>query len=108
MAKQYGLETSTKECLDYEALETEGTHTLPPLHIYTMEEYLDVLIACIEHLDPSICLHRVTGDGPKDILLAPLWSGHKKKVLGTLHHLLATRQTYQGRLFHDSRSTHTL
>lgn len=93
MARQYGIEAPTKECLDYSPV------NLPPLHIYTMEEYLEVLISCMEHLDPSICLHRVTGDGPKDILLTPLWSGHKKLVLGTLHHLLATRQTYQGRLF---------
>ena len=102
MATQYGITEPTKECLTYKA------ETLPDLHIYTMEEYLEVLISCIEHLDPDICLHRVTGDGPKDILLTPLWSGHKKKVLGTLHHLFATKNTYQGRLFHDSRSTHTL
>ena len=105
MATQYGIAEPTKECLTYKA----DTHELlPDLHIYTMEEYLEVLISCIEHLDPDICLHRVTGDGPKDILLTPLWSGHKKLVLGTLHHLMATQSTYQGRLFHDSRSTHTL
>jgi len=102
MADQYGITEPTKECLTYKA------DSLPDLHIYTMEEYLEVLISCIEHLDPDICLHRVTGDGPKDILLTPLWSGHKKLVLGTLHHLMATKNTYQGRLFHDSRSTHPL
>lgn len=122
MAEQYGITEPTKECLTYkagsgvsspqvmanDALADHTSEQLPDLHIYTMEEYLEVLISCIEHLDPSICLHRVTGDGPKDILLAPLWSGHKKLVLGTLHHLMATKNTYQGRLFHDSRSTHTL
>lgn len=110
MAKQYGIDNPTKECLDYVPVRdnTLGNSSLPPLHIYTMEEYLEILISCIEHLAPSICLHRVTGDGPKDILLTPLWSGHKKMVLGTLHHLLATKQTYQGRLFHDPRSTHPL
>lgn len=116
MATQYGIAEPTKECLTYKALTSavggapsdDSTETLPDLRIYTMEEYLEVLISCIEHLDPDICLHRVTGDGPKDILLTPLWSGHKKLVLGTLHHLMATQNTYQGRLFHDSRSTHTL
>ena len=117
MAVQYGITEPTKECLTYKALTNvhtadlpsgEHTEVLPDLHIYTMEEYLEVLISCIEHLDPNICLHRVTGDGPKDILLTPLWSGHKKLVLGSLHHLLATKHTYQGRLFHDSRSTHYL
>ncbi len=116
MALSYGIEAKTTQCLDYvpakdypsqvdshsfaeQISSREHSANLPTLHIYSMEEYLDVLISCIEHLDPSICLHRVTGDGPKDILLTPLWSGHKKLVLGTLHHLLATRQTYQGRLF---------
>ena len=33
--------------------------------VYTMEEYLDLLIDCLEHLSPDIVIHRLTGDGPK-------------------------------------------
>ena len=50
--------------------------------VYTMEEYIDLVIDCLEHLSPKIVVHRLTGDGPKELLLAPLWSSAKKKVRG--------------------------
>ena len=42
-------------------------------------EYIDLVADCLEHLDPSIVIHRVTGDGPKDLLIAPLWASRKKR-----------------------------
>ena len=51
-----------------------------------MEEYLDTVIDCLEHLSPDIVIHRLTGDGPKDLLIAPLWSSKKRTVLNALHH----------------------
>ena len=66
------------------------------------QEYLDILISCIEHLRPDIVLHRVTGDGPKDLTIAPLWSLHKRDVLNSLHKQMKAQNSYQGRLFHDT------
>lgn len=68
-------------------------------HILTLDEYLDLLISCIEHLSPEIVLHRVTGDGPKELLLAPLWSAHKKEVLNTLHHRMKLSDSFQGKFW---------
>lgn len=65
--------------------------------VLTLEGYLDILISCLEHLSPDVIVHRVTGDGPKKILIAPDWSGDKKKVLNTLHHLMRERESFQGR-----------
>lgn len=65
----------------------------------TQEEYLTILIACLERLSPDIVVHRITGDGPKNLLIAPSWSGNKKKVLNTLHHLMKEKKTFQGRCF---------
>ena len=67
--------------------------------VYTKEEYIDLVIDCIEHLPKDVVLHRVTGDGPKNLLIAPLWSGNKKDVLNSLHHRFKERGAYQGRLF---------
>lgn len=67
--------------------------------VYTMEEYLDLVISCLEHMSPDIVIHRLTGDGQRDLLLAPLWSSAKKTVLNTLHHECKVRQTWQGRLY---------
>ena len=69
--------------------------------VYTMEEYLDLLIDCLEHLSPDIVIHRLTGDGPKDLLIAPLWSSKKRTVLNTLHHECKIRHAYQGRLYKE-------
>ena len=68
---------------------------------YTMEEYLDTVIDCLEHLSPEIVIHRLTGDGPKDLLLAPSWSSAKRRVLNTLHQECKRRGAYQGRKYKD-------
>lgn len=65
----------------------------------TKEEYLELLIHCLEFLSPEIVIHRLTGDGPRELLLAPRWSLHKRDVLNSLHRLMKERQTWQGRLY---------
>lgn len=65
--------------------------------VYEREEYLDILIDCLEHLDPSITVHRLTGDGPKDLLIAPLWASRKREVLNLLHHQMKERRSFQGK-----------
>ena len=54
----------------------------------TLEEYGSWLKACIDELPPCITVHRITGDGAKKDLIAPLWSGDKKKVLNYLNNVL--------------------
>lgn len=66
----------------------------------TMDEYLTLLIACLEHLSPDIVIHRLTGDGPKDLLIAPEWSSAKRTVLNELHRRMRSENTWQGRLYH--------
>ena len=54
----------------------------------SMEEYGQWLKACIEVLPPQVVVHRITGDGAKKDLVAPLWSGDKKRVLHYLNSIL--------------------
>lgn len=63
----------------------------------TMDEYIDLVITCLEHLPQSLVIHRLTGDGPKRILLAPLWSGNKRLVLNTLNSRMKELDTWQGK-----------
>ena len=65
-------------------------------HILTPDEYIDILCECIAKLSPDIVIHRLTGDGPKDLLIAPEWSKNKRQVLNTLSHELKVRGIYQG------------
>ena len=52
--------------------------------VMTLEEYTDLVVECVKLLPPHMVIHRLTGDGDKRKLLAPLWSGDKKRVLNTL------------------------
>lgn len=47
------------------------------IHIYSEEEYIKTVIRCISELSPAIVVHRLTGDGPKNMVIAPLWSCNK-------------------------------
>ena len=67
--------------------------------ILEFEEYIDIIISCLEVLPPDMVIHRVTGDGPKDLLIAPTWSLNKRNVLNTLYKEFRIRNTFQGRLF---------
>ena len=68
----------------------------------TLDLYLDTLIPSIEHLRPDIVIHRVTGDAPKKLLLAPLWSANKRMVLNTLHKQMKEQGAFQGRTWKDA------
>ena len=63
----------------------------------TLDEYVDLLCDCIEALPPDVVIHRLTGDGDKRLLVAPLWSADKKHVLNTIQKALNDRNVTQGR-----------
>lgn len=66
-------------------------------HVLSLEEYVDLVISCLEVCRPDMVIHRITGDGPKELLIAPLWSSAKRQVLNTIHRELKLRNTWQGR-----------
>lgn len=63
------------------------------------DEYIDLIVSALEIIPPHIVIHRLTGDSPRKLLIAPLWSADKKKVLNAIDKALRSRDTYQGRLF---------
>lgn len=58
------------------------------VQVLSLEEYAKILKACIAVLPPEIVVHRITGDGAKKDLIAPVWSADKKKVLNFLNQYL--------------------
>ena len=52
---------------------------------FTLDSYCDLVVDCLKLLPPGTVIHRLTGDGPKRLLLAPLWSADKKRVLNMLN-----------------------
>lgn len=68
-----------------------------PFSVPSMEEYFSLLGTCIGNLDPHIVIHRLTGDGPKKLLIAPMWTADKRKVLGGFHAWLKANDIWQGK-----------
>ena len=62
----------------------------------TKEEYIALVGDCIAHLREDIVIHRLTGDGDKNTLLAPLWSLRKRDVLNSIHKYLKENGIQQG------------
>lgn len=52
--------------------------------VLTPEHYIDLLEQCLRVLPPEVVIHRLTGDGAKRDLIAPLWSADKKRVLNAI------------------------
>lgn len=70
-----------------------------PFPLFELEEYCDFVIDCLELLPPNMVIHRLTGDGPRKLLIAPLWSTDKKRVLNTINKRLKERNTWQGKFY---------
>lgn len=65
--------------------------------VLELSDYVNLLIGCLERLSPKTVVHRLTGDGPKELLIAPKWSLDKRRVLNTIHHEMRIRNTWQGK-----------
>lgn len=70
----------------------------------TLDSYTDLVVKCMERIPPDVVIHRLTGDGPKELLLAPTWSSNKKQVLNTIQKKLKQYNTYQGKGVNHGRT----
>ena len=65
-------------------------------HVLEMDEYVELVTECVAHLDEHIVIHRLTGDGNAEDLIAPLWSTDKRRVLNLINHMLKIKNYTQG------------
>ena len=74
----------------------EKEYLLNRFDVLSLEEYVDIIAECISHIPENIVIHRITGDGPKSLLIAPLWSADKKKVLNYINRRFNELNLIQG------------
>lgn len=74
-----------------------------PFPVMEPDEYLNLVLDCIALLPPEMVIHRITGDGPKNLLIAPLWSANKRIVLNALTRRFREREIVQGCAFTPSK-----
>lgn len=63
----------------------EAQYNAGKIKTLTLDEYCDIICDCIKIIPKNVVVHRLTGDGAKKDLIAPLWSADKKNVLNTLN-----------------------
>lgn len=96
--------------LNIQGLKIHSTYVIKDTYLYnmyvsgkyiplTLEEYLNSLTYILTHVNPNIVIHRISGDAPKDILVAPSWNSHKKLVLNGIEKILKEQNLYQGIYF---------
>lgn len=68
-----------------------------PFPLPDMETYFSILAEQLTHLRPDIVVHRLTGDGPKQLLIAPLWTGNKRQVLNQMQAYFKRHDIWQGK-----------
>ena len=68
-----------------------------PFPLLSMKEYFELLGKCLCNLRPDIVIHRLTGDGPRSLLIAPLWTIHKRQVLNQMQAYFKTYDIWQGK-----------
>jgi len=86
-----------------ESTDLAGEYRSGRFQVLSLDEYINVLLRCIEVLPDDIVVHRLTGDGPKRILIAPEWSGDKKRVLNTIEAALKNRPPYKQTCVQNTR-----
>lgn len=75
------------------------------LQLLTQAAYVQLVADVLERLPPDTLIHRLTGDGRRDLLLAPLWSLNKWEVLNAVDDELSRRGSLQGCLYRESAET---
>ena len=69
------------------------------VRVLEKEEYIPLLAECVQRMPPSMVIHRLTGDGDKRTLIAPLWSADKKRVLNDIRRYFEEKGVEQGAHF---------
>lgn len=78
-----------------------------PFFLPNLEEYLELLGKLVSHLRPDIVIHRLTGDGPKSLLIAPLWTSNKRLVLNSMQKYFKDADIWQGKEYLCQKHLHS-
>ena len=65
----------------------------------SLEYYLECLCYIITHISPEVVIHRISGDAPKDILVAPSWNSHKKWIMNGFNKKMIDEDLWQGKYY---------
>ena len=82
--------------------ELEKIYLKEPFHLLSLDEYADIVVRQLRLLNPDVIIHRITGDGKKEDLIAPLWTLKKFVVLNEIDKKMRKEKVYQGDLYENN------
>ena len=65
----------------------------------SLEYYIKIVSYILTHINPKIIIHKISGDAPKNLLVAPSWNSHKKWILNGIDKYMKENNLYQGQYF---------
>ena len=65
----------------------------------SLEEYISAACYILTHINPKLIIHKLSGDAPKELLVAPSWNSHKKWILNGIKKYMNENDLYQGMFF---------
>ena len=68
----------------------------------TLESYIEQVCFVLTHINPDIIIHKISGDAPKNLLVAPSWNTHKKWILNGINKYLKENDLYQGKFYNST------
>jgi uncharacterized protein len=97
--KVHGIKLQLLHVLDHTDLYED--YKQQPFPLLTQEAYVEIIATCLRKIPRSMVIHRITGDGSKTNLIAPLWSLNKKKVLNAILRALGEKSVIKERRNND-------
>ncbi len=79
-----------------------------PFHVFSYDEWVDLVIRFLERLAPEIIIERLYGDAPRDLLIAPRWYLSRAEIIQGIENEMRRRGTHQGRLLKNAAPQQTL
>jgi uncharacterized protein len=79
------------------ALDREYTDNPDAMHLFSQEEYIELVIQFLERLNPAIALDRLVGQVPPSLLVAPHWGAKNQEIVSRITKAMKSRNTWQGR-----------
>lgn len=90
----FGMKLHLLNVVKGSGMEKEFSDYIP---FKSIEEYVNLVVRCLEIIPPDVTIHRLTGDAPRPILIAPVWSFNKRTILNGINDRLNLMDTYQGK-----------
>lgn len=90
----FGIKLHLLNVVKGSGMEKEYANYVP---FKSIEEYVNLVVKCLEIIPPDVTIHRLTGDAPREILISPVWSFNKRTILNGINDRLNLLDTYQGK-----------